>query len=78
MTVISTETVQKVLSKEFARYYPRKYAGVGGWTSPKVPAAVFAMTETDNTPPSSYLDRAMDAILAGIRNTLENLLRSEE
>ena len=73
-TLITAETVQKVLPKEFARYYPRKYAGVGGWTSPKVPAAVFAMTEKDKTPPSSFLDRATDAILEGIRNTLENLL----
>ncbi|MFZ4778615.1 MAG: hypothetical protein ACOYM3_24880 [Terrimicrobiaceae bacterium] len=73
-TVFSTEIVQELLSEEFTRYYPRKYAGVGGWTSPKVPAAVFAIAESDTTPPSTVLDRDTDALLAGIRITLENLL----
>ena len=73
-TVFSTETVQNLLSEEFARYYPRKYAGVGGWTSPKVPAAVLAIAESDTTTPSSVIDRATDALLTGIRSTLANLL----
>ena len=73
VTELASESVQQLLPEAFARYYPRKYLGVGGWASPKVPAAVFAMEESIQTTPTSSIERAVDDLSASIRGALTKL-----
>ena len=42
------DDVQAAIPSEFARFYPRKYAAPGGYTSPRLPAAFLAMTKAPN------------------------------
>jgi hypothetical protein len=69
---MTVDDVQSIFPAEFGQFYPRKYAGVGGWTSPRLPAAFFAMSKLQG-----YLTDDMRQIMVRneiVADTLSSLL----